>query len=598
LSKIKVGGLCSANKSISFATRITSQYDLHIEMKAQDEKMSPLRPLERAMSLSLPVVMAESGEASDREEAENFTVAANVFLVEEGSDLVISEGSNVQSRDDDSDDDYAQRPSLIGVCCFKKSHDDSLGISFHSVDGVLQIKDISRDNALAESSLRPGDHLMAIDTHRDCSQWTTNDALKYLKDLQGHFSMLFSDPSGDPDLREAVVCKTHMDDEIGVTFFNDHQNRLCIQKLTDTGLIGRYDLCVLKEGDYVHTINGDISHYTEKNVAEMTVRSTPAIVSLSAKSTNAAEILFRRVNNRSISSFISSLTVDATATESSSLLLDSSVTGTKDISDSILRPSPLLYDTYVEQEGILPRFVYVCCDKPSLDTSLGLTFNTLNGKLQISNITSYGLLWSSPLRGGYEVLAIDGKLCNTWSSIEIMEHLSSRQFRISILARNPAGSCNYVVAQVSKTTPRAKIGVTLRKVADGTLQIGAIFPSSLFAGSILNDGCEVLTINGVLSCNLSSSEAAAILEHATHTVTILAKNNPSSGIVLATLSAEEAPMMTDESRIRDHGEIEEKKYNVWACAVIVFSLVVFNFVVVAVGKSFETMLFFKGGRHK
>jgi hypothetical protein len=49
-----------------------------------------------------------------------------------------------------------------------------------------------------------------------------------------------------------------------------------------------------------------------------------------------------------------------------------------------------------------------------------LTFNTLNGKLQISKITSFGFLWS-PLRGGYDVLAIDGKLCNTWSTIGIIE---------------------------------------------------------------------------------------------------------------------------------------------------------------------------------
>jgi hypothetical protein len=62
-----------------------------------------------------------------------------------------------------------------------------------------------------------------------------------------------------------------------------------------------------------------------------------------------------------------------------------------------------------------------------------------------------------------------------------------------------------------------------------------MFPNSLFAGSVLNDGCELLTKNGILSGNLSSSEAAATLEHATLMVTILVKINSSSGIVLAFL---------------------------------------------------------------
>ncbi|KAG7350780.1 PDZ domain containing protein [Nitzschia inconspicua] len=529
---------------------------------------------------SLPVVLADSEEEQSAIQSEEMAVADNVVPLSNDSDWMILGPGAYKTME------KYQRPSLMSVCYYKISREDKIGISFQTVDGILQIKTIDSSKAIAQAPVRPGDHLMAIGNHRNCSRWTSTQTASYLKGLVGHFTMLFNNPVGDPNLHEAVVYKADVNDTVGVGFRTDERLRLRIDKLLDWGLIGKDSLCVLKEGDYIHKINGENAQEIEPSAAKMIVRSTPGMVSISSKSTNATEISVRNVadlSHRGYLNFNITPTVNATATESSSILLDSSVTGIKDISNNILQPSPANFDTYLSQEGIQPRFIYVLCDKPTPDTLLGVTFCKSDDKLIINKVVSDGVLWSSPLRGGYDMLAIDGKACNTWSSWEAREYLTSRQNGIALVARNSAGSCNYVVAQVSKPTPRSKIGVTFKKAGNGALQIGEIFPDSLFAGSILTDGCEVLTINGIPSRALSSKEAVSIVEHATSTLTILAKCDPSKGIVLAALSAEEVRpiVMTDGGRNQAEGDSRGCRF----CALvsIILCITVFVFVIAAVG---------------
>jgi hypothetical protein len=469
---------------------------------------------------SFPVVAAESNIAA----AEEWVVADDVISLDEYHIL----------RQQEKQLPVEQRPCLISVCCFKETAETPLGITFSSVNGVLKIRTINPKQPLAKSPLRPGDHMIALDNHRNCSQWTSTQAAQNVRDCVGHFSMLFSNPFGDPNVRQAVVYKADVTDRLGVMFHNDEQNRLRIKRLNNCALIG--ELCALQEGDFVESINGSSAcHYMDTDVATTIIRSTPSLVSIIANPFNATEISVRCIDDNSseprFESFKTLGTVEATSHDFSSII---DVGYNKTIGNGILQPSPTEFDTFMEKQGIQPRYIYVCCGRPAVDTELGIVLQLTNEILQIKTMNRSGLLWASPLREGYEISSIDGRNTSNWKSLEaVVEYLNDRQNDISILARNPAGTCSYVVAYVTKPMPQSKIGVTFKKVGNGPLIIGSIQSTGLFSGSILNDGYEVVSINGVPARALSTTEARKIVQYATDSVTIRTRTDSATGIVLA-----------------------------------------------------------------
>jgi hypothetical protein len=533
---------------------------------------------------NLPVVQVEEEVSSD----ENLIVAEDVVLLDEES---------VRLGHYESEQDPQLRPSLISVGYFKETPDISMGISFRSINGVLQISRINPNGPLVDSPLRKGDIIVAIDNHRNCSRWTSAQMVEYLKSCEGHFTMLFSNPLGDPNLHEVVVYKADESQVLGIVFENDHEKRLKIKTIRSGGLLGK--LCALEQGDYVTSINGNPSHLVEADTAKIMVRSTPVLVSIRAKPTKSNDAISIRtaheLSQRGYLSYNVTPSVDATANES--ILATSTNSSIKSnnskksiISQSVVQPSPSDFDMFVQEEGIQPRYVYVQCNKPSFDTPLGISFLEQPGRLQICSVSGTGVLWASPLRKGYDVLALDGQVVNNWSATQAAEYIRTR-LNLSIVAKNPAGSCNFVVAQATKPTPRSKIGVSFKSFNDGKLKIGRILPNSLFGGSVLNADNEILNINGIPAFGLTTLEAVDIVEHATDTVTILAKSDPATAIVLASLSPEHAPMVPMNFSLADAGVtqyVEDEREPGHGChpavciAVCVCVLVMF-FVIAAVG---------------
>jgi hypothetical protein len=152
-------------------------------------------------------------------------------------------------------------------------------------------------------------------------------------------------------------------------------------------------------------------------------------------------------------------------------------------------------------------------------------------------------LGSSPLKRGFDVLSIDGKVCTGWNRDEALDYLQDRQNGIAIVASNPLGSSNYVIAQATKPTPRSKIGIVFRKSGSGPVTIGDVSSTSIFAGSVLNKGFETILINGIPSRSLTVSEAVSIVDDATDAITIVAKTNSTTGIVLAWLEPGDAALL-------------------------------------------------------
>ncbi|KAL3904363.1 MAG: hypothetical protein SGILL_010100 [Bacillariaceae sp.] len=545
---------------------------------------------------SLPIVEAE--------EDDDGSSAMESLLIVAAEDVVLLDEESVRLGRYEPAEDAAIRPSLISVSYFKETHDIPMGISFQSINGVLQISRINPSGPLADSPLRKGDTIVAIDNHRNCSRWSSSQAVRYLKNCGGHFTMLFSNPLGDPNLHEAVVYKANESEKVGVVFENDHEQRLRIKKLTSSGLISK--LCALEEGDYVTFINGSASHLVDADTAKIMVRSTPILVSIQAKPTKSGEAVSIRnaheLSHRGYLSYNITPTVDATANESilshsttanasSSIVSNNPSKPNMMLSQTIVQPSPADFEMFLEEEGIQPRFVFVQCNKPSIDTPLGISFISTPGQLQISSISGTGVLWASPLRKGFDVLALDGQVVTKWSTTQAAQHIRQRPSTVSIMARNPNGRCSYVVAQVTKPTPRSKIGMSFKNFEDGRLKVGRIFPHSLFAGSILNEDNEILNINGVPAYGLTASEAVAIVEHATDTVTLLAKTDPASAIVLASLGADQAPIVVPmnisatDAAVAQYEEERERSNacNPAVCIAVCVCVLVMFFVIAAVG---------------
>mmetsp|Transcript_28074 Transcript_28074/g.52686 ORF Transcript_28074/g.52686 Transcript_28074/m.52686 type:complete len:533 (+) Transcript_28074:150-1748(+) len=449
-----------------------------------------------------------------------------------------------------------QRPSLISVVCFSERPMISFAIAFCSVNGELKIKSILPGSPLQVTSLRPGDQVIALDNNRHCSRWSAVEAEKYVQSRTGHFSVLVA-TRGDPNLHEAIVCKSDTEQKVGIIFRNDEQSRLRIKRLNTDALIGR--LSALKDGDFVISINNSPAHFMDSHVATTVVRTTPSLTSIVVKQTDSSDLLLRHMDSipgSGSTSFAASTAVDAA--NGLPTVMDEVNTNNYHLSTSE-------YNYYMEQQDIKPRFVYVKCEKPTADSKLGIAFDDDTNQLTIRSINSSGVLWSSPLQEGFDVLAIDGKGCTHWSKREALDYLKTRVSDISIVARNPIGDSRYVEAQVTKISPRSQVGLTFKKNGSGPLKIGSVFPTGLFAGSILNDGYEVISINGYPSRSLTTSEAVAIVDHATDTVKIVAAADSETGIVLASLDPSEAPrnIIPTTTHISDH-----EKSNPWGALVV------------------------------
>lgn len=425
------------------------------------------------------------------------------------------------------------RPSLMSVVCYKAARESSLGLTFSSVDGVLKIGGINPNKPMGRTPLRPGDEVIGLANHRHCSRWGSVEAVRFVQNSVGYFSMLFSNPSGDPNLHEAVIFKANPNDTVGISFKEDDQGRLRISTLNQFGLIGK--MSALNVGDFVESINRISTLHVDAEMAKTMVRSIPDVVSIVTKRTDAVQLSVRYLdcavdvestgadNNNNVEG----MEVDATPSEVP-------VVEFKNFGKGMM-------EFQLDEEQIEPRFVHVHCDKPTIDTRLGISFDATGGTLKIANINGSGVLWASPLKSGFEVMAIDGRVCTSWTSDEAKEYLKNRHTEITILARNPVGNACYVVAQATKFSPRSKVGLSFRKAGIGPLRLGTINQDSIFAGSVLNEDDDVIRINGIPARSLTTSEAVSIVELATDTVTILARTNSKNGVVLASFAPGQVP---------------------------------------------------------
>ena len=520
------------------------------------------------------------------------TTGRTVVMKRRNSDIQTSDRFGTLSRLDDNGDydsgGGCQRPSLISVHFFKKTKDSSLGLVFRSVNGVLRISSLDQTKPIASSSIRRGDEVISLDNHRHCSRWTALEAVQFIRSRQpGYLTLLLRNPSGDPNLHEAIVYRTIDDgtpEDPGIEFENDTNGRLRIKQLIPSGVIGSHS-SALNVGDYVERLNKTTCTHIDASLAKQIVEEEKTdFISIVAKHTDSTEISLRdfSLQRNTMSERASIASAGVVAAETSEPTgVDISVATVSSASGAPILDVGTM--EYLEEEGIQPRFIYVKCHKPTPDTLLGIEFAENGGfALKIDKINSNGILWNSPLREGFDVMAIDGKVCTSWTKTEATNYLLSRYTDITIVARNFSGTPSYVIAQAPKPSPRAKAGLTFRTYSNrpNTLSIGNVSPTGIFAGSILNEKDDVLSINGVPCRSLSASDACALVEHATDTVTVVARTNSNTGVVLAKLGPGETHVTIPSMRI----DVDEQRSRINPCiASFVCCVVVLFFIILAGG---------------
>jgi predicted metalloprotease with PDZ domain len=85
---------------------------------------------------------------------------------------------------------------------------------------------------------------------------------------------------------------------------------------------------------------------------------------------------------------------------------------------------------------------------------------------------------------------------------------------------------------VFKPTPRAKLGLTFSRDI-GSLSLASVQPNGLFANSIVNTGDKVLAINKIPCEHMQPTEAVAIAQKFSESVTILVRVSRRNGVVLS-----------------------------------------------------------------
>lgn len=236
----------------------------------------------------------------------------------------------------------------------------------------------------------------------------------------------------------------------------------------------------------------------------------PAMINISEPSRSCGS--FHPTIERS-QSFISSLPVAEAMPETQPI---SSKTTVVAVASDVVRISS------TSESTIRASMIGVKVFKKSKDTKLGIRFQaSTDGMLQIGKLT--GMLASSPLRTGDQVLRIDGQNVAGWVPTRGINYLRDCKGWISIVARTLSGDATLAQATVLKSIPQDKLGISF--VLDdetGKLCIRNLNVAGLLGNrSVVKVGDVVESINGIPCSEVANATALSIIRGAPEWVTVL-----------------------------------------------------------------------------
>jgi hypothetical protein len=181
--------------------------------------------------------------------------------------------------------------------------------------------------------------------------------------------------------------------------------------------------------------------------------------------------------------------------------------------------------------------------------------------IRIAAIHPNGILYqNSPLRVGDQLLSISGQSCfeldNTTTATTTNNknntaaaagrrrapapHIAAQELLdqapagiVSLVARNPTGSVQYVETMVEKPFPTAPVGIAMTSSEYGSILISNIVASGLFAHSLLNVGDRVISINHeYCPQGLAVQVAIDMIRDSPRFVCILTETQSRAGVVV------------------------------------------------------------------
>jgi hypothetical protein len=141
------------------------------------------------------------------------------------------------------------------------------------------------------------------------------------------------------------------------------------------------------------------------------------------------------------------------------------------------------------------EFVSATFIKKTADDVMGITVAPdNNNRIRIAAIhDDIGILShrnNCPFRVGDQLLSISGQSCfELDTGATAAQHLLEQAMGIvSLVARNPTGSVQYIETMVEKPSPQSPVGIAMKNTDYGSLVISNVVASGLFAHSLLNVG--------------------------------------------------------------------------------------------------------------
>jgi hypothetical protein len=206
------------------------------------------------------------------------------------------------------------------------------------------------------------------------------------------------------------------------------------------------------------------------------------------------------------------------------------------------------------------EFVSATFIKRTTDDFVGIALtsddDTSTSIVRIAAIHPNSVLYNnhSPLRVGDQLLSISGQscfeLCSSSNSIGRGAAASAASANrvaaaaqtlldqapagiVSLVARNPTGSVQYVETMVEKPRPNAPVGIAMKSSEYGSLLISNVVASGLFAHSLLNVGDRVISINHeYCPQGLAVQVAIDMIRDAPRFVCILTETQSRAGVVV------------------------------------------------------------------
>jgi len=432
-----------------------------------------------------------------------------------------------------------------------KEKDAKAGLALTDTkSGKVYISRIKEDGLLASSDLRVGMEVISIDNHL-CEGKTSADCSAILKEAEGYMTILAKNPVLPPgSFVTAVITKESADSKVGLklgtvegvvvvsaitegskAYYSELEPGMIIRSINNVECAGLTNadaakLLIDAEGNL--TILASTPTKTASDTADMT-----GVCAVSFQKTSDNELglkLDRKGSYPVVTQILASGVVFGTALRSGMEILrinnvDCGVL-TVDAASQLMEKEGTV-TVLAKKKAVPPGYlVTAVLYKDSPEVKVGLGMGSKNGKIYVTKIRDGALAALTELQPGMIVRTIDNVDLAGSSLVEAANMLANAEGKVTVAAEMPGGESlggmpKLITATVFKEKD-AKAGLSLSQKKD-VLFISQISPDSLFAGTGLKVGVEILAINNIQCKGLPVMDAAELLKETEGDLTVIAK---------------------------------------------------------------------------